>query len=110
SKAAQWSASSRQGMNDCRAHCLRGFIRLVEKFLPRVILIENVQGFVSGKTTALPKLNAALKRINRLHRVNYRLQHWIVNAADYGVPQRRARAILIAERGGAEFDVPPPTH
>lgn len=110
SKAAQWSASSRRGMNDSRARCLWGFLHLAEKFLPRVILIENVQGFISGKTSALPTLNLALRKINKLHRVNYRLRYWVVNAADYGVPQRRARAILIAERGGAELHVPPPTH
>jgi DNA (cytosine-5)-methyltransferase 1 len=110
SKAAQWSAASRRGMSDSRAKCLWGFFRLAGTFLPRVILIENVQGFVSGKTSALPTLNSALKKINKTHHVNYRFQHWIVNAADYGIPQRRARAILIAERGGAELIIPPPSH
>lgn len=110
SKAAQWSPTARQGMRDGRAKCLSGFLRLVNAFLPRVILIENVQGFVSGKTSARAKLATSLRRINREHNVNYQLQHWILNAADYGVPQRRTRAILFAERNGAHLALPRATH
>jgi len=110
SKAAQWSPTARMGLRDDRAKCLTGFLSLIETFLPRAILIENVQGFVSGKTSARAKIVAGLNRINRKHNVKYRLQHWIVNAADYGVPQRRSRAILFAERGGMEIEFPAPTH
>jgi len=110
SKAAQWSPTARRGMRDKRAKCLAGYLRLVETFLPRAILIENVQGFVTGDTSALSRIVARLKKINKDHKVNYQLQHWIINAADYGVPQRRARAILFAARNGAQVTLPTPTH
>lgn len=110
SMAAQWSHLARRGVHDERSDCLQGFFRLVDTFLPRVILMENVQGFASGRTSALHLIKRHLRRINRRNRVSYRLQCWIVDAADYGVPQRRRRAILIAERSGKAFQIPTATH
>lgn len=110
SKAAQWSKTGRQGLRDARAKCLNGFFKLVEAFLPRTILIENVQGFVTGPTSAISRVEQRLRAINRAEGVGYRLQHWIVNAADYGVPQRRTRAILFAERDGMQLTLPAAPH
>lgn len=110
SKAAQWSHRAMQGLKDPRARCLAGFLRLVESFLPRVVLIENVQGFVVGRANALSRVECRLRAINQDNRTNYQLQYWVVNAADFGVPQRRFRAILFAERGGSDLRVPIPTH
>jgi len=110
SKAAQWSNVARRGLRDPRSKCLTGFFRLVETFLPQVILIENVQGFSTGRTSAIRRITARLRLINRTLRTRYQLQHWIVDAADYGVPQHRTRAILFASRDGGELLLPPPTH
>lgn len=110
SKAAQWSASSRQGMRDPRAEPVRGMLDLVQQFLPKAILIENVAGYLSGKGNALPTLQRRLARINRQEGTNYKLQWWIVDAAHYGVPQHRQRAIAVATRDGRAFDLPSPTH
>ncbi len=110
SKAAQWSSDAMQGMRDPRARCLTGFFRLVETFMPRVILIENVQGFLAGKANALQRIKARLGKLNRENGTRYKLQHWVVNAADYGVPQRRVRAILFAARNGDTLSLPHPTH
>ena len=110
SKAAQWSHLARRGINDERSDCLSGFFRLVDKFLPRLILMENVQGFASGRTSALETIRRHLKSINRRNRVSYELQWSIVDAADFGVPQHRRRAILVAERTGKSFRMPLPTY
>ncbi len=109
SKAAQWSRLGRRGVHDERSDCLSGFFRLVNTFLPRVVLIENVQGFASGRNSALPLIEGKLRSINRKNRVDYQLQWWIVDAAGYGVPQHRRRAILVAERNGRTFSIPVPT-
>jgi len=110
SKAAQWADRGRGGLKDPRAKCLSAFLVLLEKFLPRAMLIENVPGFVRGKTSTLPKIDAALAGINTRNGTRYRL-HWkTLNAVDYGVPQRRYRAILVALRDGDDFAWPDPTH
>jgi DNA (cytosine-5)-methyltransferase 1 len=110
SKAAQWSDWGRKGLRDPRAKCLGAFLKLAETFLPRIILIENVPGFARGRTSSLHVVRRALTRINHRCGTRYRLEWRILNAADYGVPQRRERAILVARRDGKGVDWPPPTH
>jgi DNA (cytosine-5)-methyltransferase 1 len=110
SKAAQWSHRSMRGLLDPRADCVMQFLRIAEIFLPRVILMENVEGFAMGRTTALPAIERCLARINRKNDVCYKLQTWIIDAADFGVPQHRRRAILFAERSGQLLEMPPKTH
>ena len=110
SKAAQWAERGRSGLADPRSKCLGAFLELAERFLPHVILIENVPGFVKGKTSVLESIEKALLGINRRQRTKYRLEHRILNAADFGVPQRRQRAILIARRDGQKVTWPSATH
>lgn len=110
SKAAQWADRSRSGLRDPRAKCLSAFLTLLETFLPHAMLIENVPGFVRGKTSAIPKLIKALEGINKRHGTKYVLQYRTLNAVRYGVPQRRFRAILVALRDGGIFQWPEQTH
>ena len=110
SMAAQWAASGRRGMLDSRAQTVVSTLALVEEFLPRAILMENVTGFVQGQRSALPFLREELARISHKHGVNYRLSVKVLNAADYGVPQNRRRAIVVALRDGEDFSWPEPTH
>lgn len=110
SMAAQWTARGRSGLDDQRASSIDGFLGLVDSFLPKAILIENVPGFVSGTTNSVPYLEQALRSVNERNSTSYRLQKRIVNAADYGVPQTRRRAILVAFRNGEDMLWPMETH
>lgn len=110
SKAAQWSPNGRRGLRDQRASCLTGFFRLIDAFLPKVVLIENVPGFMAGRTACLSPIKRAFQFINRRSGCGYQLDWRILDAADYGVPQHRRRAIVIAARDGEPFIWPAPTH
>jgi DNA (cytosine-5)-methyltransferase 1 len=110
SKAAQWSALARTGLEDVRSHCLRDFLKIVESFLPRIVLIENVAGFVRGPVSARVEIEQAIEEINERQRVSYTTHHRIVDAADYGVAQHRQRAIIIISRDGRAPAWPRPTH
>jgi len=110
SKAAQWRSDARRGLEDDRAKPLISFLELAEIFLPRVILIENVPGFTRGRTSALHVIGEFLNQINMRHGTKYRADFRCLNAADYGVPQRRNRAIIVAERAGHGFQWPEATH
>lgn len=110
SKAAQWSHRAMRGLRDPRARCLSGMMGLMRLFLPRVLVIENVEGFVRGQVSALPTISRHLRQINRQSGTKYELQFALVDTADYGVPQRRRRAILFAERSGQRLSLPEPTH
>lgn len=100
STASQWSAKGRQGMRDPRAATISAMLDLVETFLPRAILIENVAGFMRGAVSAKGFIDRRLQAINASHGVNYELTAEVINCADYGVPQNRHRVIGIATRDG----------
>ena len=110
SKAGQWSPTGARGLADHRASCLQGLMTLIERLLPHALLIENVPGFVTGHRSALPFLRECIADVNRRRGTRYKLSYKVLNAADFGVPQRRRRAILIALRNGANAEWPGTTH
>ncbi|VFA93885.1 Modification methylase HaeIII [Nocardia farcinica] len=110
SKAAQWNPNSRRGMEDGRAEPVHGLLNLVERFLPKAVLIENVVGYVQGPANARIVLEEGLAGINARNGTKYRFDIAILNAADFGVPQNRQRAILVARRDGRKFKFPEATH
>lgn len=96
-------------------------VNMTKVVLPRVMIIENVPD-LGGRYRAY--LDAALKllRFDEAGRRIYHAGHMVLNAADYGVPQRRRRLIVIAVRAdvgeavGIDSDAdvltvfPAPTH
>lgn len=67
------------------------FIRFVDEFQPRSVMFENVPGLANdSRFTTL---------VRRLRRRGYSVTTGVRNAADYSVPQRRHRLILLAIRG-----------
>lgn len=110
SKAAQWHAGARAGLKDPRSACFESFIELVRKLRPKIVLIENVQGFTEGSVSALPLLRRRLGSVNRSAGTAYKVQARVVDACDFGVPQHRRRSIIVARRDGSSFLWPSPTH
>lgn len=82
---------------DARNHLFRDYLRFVDEFYPRAVLIENVPGLVSfeGGMT----LQAILTELGN-H--GYQSDVRILYAPHYGVPQTRWRTIIIGLRGGQE--------
>lgn len=75
------------------------FIRFVEEMLPKVIMMENVPRLAQDH-----RMGEVRKRLRAL---GYEGQPAVMNAAEYGVPQRRRRMIYIASRIGV-IDYAPP--
>jgi DNA (cytosine-5)-methyltransferase 1 len=86
-------------LDDPRNRLWRQFLRVVAAARPQVFVIENVDRFRRSTEFALLLENTP----------GYALTHGVLQAADYGVPQRRARTIVIGSRVGA-IPLPPPTH
>jgi DNA (cytosine-5)-methyltransferase 1 len=70
----------------------REYLRALEQIGPVAFVMENVPELLRSAEYAEFK-----KRAERLH---YRVEGEVLNAADYGVPQRRRRAIVIGIRSG----------
>lgn len=73
-------------------------LRFVRQMRPKAVLVENVPGLAND--ARLDKLEQVLK-----HK-RYRVRSEVINAADYGVPQRRRRFFLVASRLGDLPDKP----
>ena len=79
---------------DQRNHLFKEYLRFVNAFEPRAILIENVPGLVSFERGAT--LHDIL---NALAELGYGTGVHILGAAYYGVPQMRWRTIILGLRG-----------
>jgi len=92
-------------VDDPRNHLYKHFIRLVEQLDPTWIMMENVLGIRSiGKGEILQQIYEDFGEIG------FRLDHRVINMADYGVPQKRVRVIFVGNSGDVTFRWPEPTH
>lgn len=78
------------------------FLRALRESRPRAFMAENVAGFGSG--TGRGHFRAL---VTELEDLGFTVTAHIVNAADYGVPQKRRRLLIIGLRGGT-FMFPQP--
>ena len=83
----------RRGNEDARAPLILQSVRLARSLRPRLIVFENVPGIASSPI---------FRRLKRsLAAVGYKMgEPQRVDAADFGVPQRRVRCIVVAARAG----------
>jgi DNA (cytosine-5)-methyltransferase 1 len=80
------------------------YLRLVEALRPRHLAFENVPGLVEGRWRTY--FDAFRDRLTAL---GYAIDWRIADAAEYGVPQRRRRVLVIASRVTTP-SLPGPTH
>jgi DNA (cytosine-5)-methyltransferase 1 len=106
-------------------------VRAVREVAPKAVILENVKGLT--RPSFFPYFEYVLRQLarpsvklrggeewrdhsDRLLRsrapLEYRVIHGIVDAANYGVPQRRDRVVLLAARDdlGVDPSLPEPTH
>jgi DNA (cytosine-5)-methyltransferase 1 len=66
------------------------FIRIAKEIKPEWVVFENVTGILQ---TERGRFVEAVE--NYLTDLGYSIQRWVLNAADFGVPQRRSRLFLV---------------
>ena len=93
-----------RGFHDKRSGLFREYLRIVKGLMPRTLVIENVVGITSlGNGRAVKEINAELCTIG------YEVDHRILRAERYGVPQERRRIFFVGSRIGPVL-WPTPTH
>ena len=73
----------------------------------RNVVFENVTGLLSAKNSQGEKIIELLKIA--FENIGYTIEQQVMNAADYGIPQRRKRVIIVGLKN-ANFIFPKPTH
>ncbi|QQD84763.1 DNA (cytosine-5-)-methyltransferase [Jeotgalicoccus sp. ATCC 8456] len=81
------------GLNDERNYLFLEYLDIIKNLNPEIFIIENVKTMLTAADGYFIK--EIQKRINDL---GYILNYDVLNSSNYGVPQSRQRAILIAHK------------
>lgn len=120
------TAGKRASFEDPRGNVFLHFVDICLELSPRAIVMENVRGLLSAALKHRPHSergtgrsplaideqpgSALLKVIERLEENGYGVSFNLYNAANFGVPQKRERVILIALKNGHVAPFLNPTH
>lgn len=118
------TAGRRRSLKDTRGNCIFEFIRVVNDIRPKAFIMENVRGLLSskvgidglkiikdGKIKYLNKETLVVNYIeSRFKEMGYKIKYKLLNAADYGVPQKRQRVFFVGTLLSNDFYFPEPTN
>jgi hypothetical protein len=101
------TANLQRDEDDPRNNLVFAFVEYVTHYQPQSFVMENVTGIESiddGKTVEL--------LYETFQSAGYEVDHATLNAADYGVPQKRRRVFFVGVRDGVDGQpiFPEPTH
>lgn len=83
-----------QMLSDKRNHLIFRIIDFIDIKKPSYILIENVPNFLKIRLPFNGNIKTLLEILNSLYVNSYKIEAKTLNAHEYGVPQRRKRAII----------------
>ena len=93
----------KQGFEDTRGTLFFDIARILKQKKPSAFLLENVKQLLThdqGKTFAVIQ--------EQLSRLGYTTYHKVLNALDFGLPQKRERIFILGFREPIVFDFPMP--
>lgn len=89
----------RLGVKDERGKLFFEMCRILRDRQPKCFIAENVKGILTAnKKSAFPLI------IKEFEESGYDVQYRILNSADYGVPQKRERVIIVGFRKDLKID------
>lgn len=91
-----FSMAGRRDPGDSRNILIEQYLNLVSEINPRLFVIENVKGLLSMKTKNGESVIDNI--INLAEEKGYFITIYPLNAADYGVPQKRNRVFLVGSK------------
>ena len=104
------SSGKMLSVEDPRGKLFQHFVRLADALGPKVILFENVRGLVTARGP-LGEPGEVLNMVkDSFEKIGYATTFALLNAADYGAPQRRVRCFMMATRCMAMPQFPDATH
>lgn len=106
-----WSSAGHQrGFDDPRGQLFRDYVRIATELDTRWIVFENVRGLLTARGPD-GEPGSALETIRRaLFQAGFQTEVNLLNAADFGVAQRRVRLFMIGFRRGDHPTFPEPNH
>ena len=99
-----FSTAGMRDPTDMRNSLIVPMLTIVSEFMPDYAMIENVPGM-----RYMQKGKILRKAIESLESFGYTCQCLQLNAEQYGVPQRRRRLVILANRTSRNLEVPHPS-
>ncbi|MXZ07848.1 MAG: DNA cytosine methyltransferase [Gemmatimonadetes bacterium] len=96
-----YSNTRTRGVHNENNWLFEDFARVVEIWQPDFVVFENVRGIID---TAKGLILKAI--IDRFDQLGYMLSYGILNALNFGVPQKRSRFFLIGSRTNKKIELP----
>ena len=112
------TAGKRQSFNDPRGQVMFDFLKLIDEVRPPFFVMENVRGILSAALEHIPLLErekdvdyfgkgTVMSMLNQqFGKMGYTVTAQLVNAADYGTPQKRERVVFLGSRDGYQIVMP----
>jgi DNA (cytosine-5)-methyltransferase 1 len=97
-----FSIAGLRRMRDDRNNLFTEYVRLAKELKPKVLVMENVPGLVTGKMKLI-----FVDMLRELKDAGYHVSARVLNAMYFGVPQSRWRVIFIGTRKDLKIE---PTH
>lgn len=121
------TAGRRLSVQERKGQLIFQLLRVVKEAKPRFFLFENVTGLVSAALKHISFYERMKKKkeelspeeqlgsafavlLKEFEKTNYYINWDVLNAADYGAPQKRRRLIVLGSREGHAIPLPPTTH
>lgn len=110
------TAGKRKGFEDSRGDVFIKYLDIIGEIKPTYAVIENVRGLISTKAILDDTNGIAVKggvlhyAIKKLESFGYSVSFNLYNAANFGVPQKRERIIIIAKLGKNKVPYLTPTN
>ena len=92
---------SGKGFEDIRGTLFFEIVRIIKAKSPKAFLLENVKrliGHDSGRT-----MNKIIKTLQNL---GYKVEYKVLNALEFGLPQKRERVFIVGYQGKDKFNWP----
>jgi DNA (cytosine-5)-methyltransferase 1 len=103
-----FSGVGKRDPDDKRSALVWDFVEILNEIKPDIFLFENVTGIKSAKYKNGQMVIDYLVYLFKT--ASYDVNVYTINAADYGVPQRRMRVFIVGNRLGLHISPPPVTH
>ena len=98
-------AQDRNSMrNDPRNYLFKSYLEILEKYMPKVFVFENVSGLLSAKPGGNFIFPEIINSMSEHYKICDDKEIILLNSVHYGVPQIRKRVILIGVRKDLDFD------
>lgn len=102
------SGPAQKDPKDPRNSLFINFAQWISFLEPKAFVMENVKGLLSRKNAEGEKVIDIIKKC--FEELGYFVEVWLLNSAEYGIPQIRERIFIVGNKRDKKLGIPLKTH